>query len=512
MKKGILALLTLALMLTLAACGQAPEVPAVSEETAGLQETEAEPSGFDSNMEVRREPMEISLHPFTQEELDRAQELVEKFLDEIAREPGTLTYQVERIAYDPIMTDVHVRQKMAGAPVDGLLGRDYYARQISFAVTYSATYDHEKTFMQDVSHEVMGVHLGRENEEAPWEYESHGVPVERYSGQAMSAQELQELPDTGGRALAGYEIDGEGYWLYLWDEQVGGPSLLMKEAPEETQREETEPVFTEPPIEETGPKPVWDESTYQSGTPVSPQPGDTKDTWNPDLAENYPADEDCTDLELLEKWLAVEDLTIDDLEERGCSQLVLAAAQETDGVQTITVCYQKQADGSWCAAKGRMQGWTGSNGIMHGRRRNSNTSPAGLWSLGLAFGNSPKPVGLKMPWRDVTPDSDWVCDENSIYFNTWQERGDPGITEAWSDDVEHLEDYPSAYAYACVIRFNTPPYNIPERGCAIFFHCSKGATAGCIGLPRADMVDTLLWLDPAQNPYILITGCQKETD
>ena len=50
---------------------------------------------------------------------------------------------------------------------------------------------------------------------------------------------------------------------------------------------------------------------------------------------------------------------------------------------------------------------------------------------------------------------------------------------------------------------------IPERGCAIFFHCSKGATGGCIGLPEADMVNTLLWLDPQENPYILITGYQR---
>ena len=83
------------------------------------------------------------------------------------------------------------------------------------------------------------------------------------------------------------------------------------------------------------------------------------------------------------------------------------------------------------------------------------------------------------------------------------------ILDLWSDDVEHLEDYQSAYAYACVIRFNTAPYTIPERGCAIFFHCSKGATGGCIGLPEADMVNTLLWLDPQENPYILITGYQR---
>lgn len=275
-----------------------------------------------------------------------------------------------------------------------------------------------------------------------------------------------------------------------------------------TEVSQSEP-FEQPPV--TAPAAVWDESTYQVGAPIEPQPGDTQNMWNPALSEDYPADEDCSDMELLEKWMVVEGLTMEDLDECGCDQLVLVAACETDGVQTNTLCYERQADGNWSSVSGLtwMHGWTGSNGIMHGRERNTNTSPAGIWSLGVAFGNSDKPDGLKMPWRDVTPDTDWVCDADSVYFNTWQEWDDPTISEPWSDDVEHLEDYPNAYAYACVIRFNTPPYVVPKRGCAIFFHCSKGATGGCIGLPESDMVNTLLWLDPDKNPYILISGYQK---
>jgi L,D-peptidoglycan transpeptidase YkuD (ErfK/YbiS/YcfS/YnhG family) len=115
-----------------------------------------------------------------------------------------------------------------------------------------------------------------------------------------------------------------------------------------------------------------------------------------------------------------------------------------------------------------------------------------------------------MPWGNVTPNSDWVCDANSIYFNTWQERDDPTLESGWDyGDVEHLEDYVTQYAYAVVIQYNTPPYTIPDRGCAIFLHCSRGATGGCIGLNETDMLDTLLWLDPELNPHILITGYQK---
>lgn len=156
-----------------------------------------------------------------------------------------------------------------------------------------------------------------------------------------------------------------------------------------------------------------------------------------------------------------------------------------------------------------MNGHTGSNGISHNRKRNTNTSPAGLWELGTAFGNSEKPSGIKIPWRNITPNSDWVCDANSIYFNTWQERDDPTLEGSWGyEDVEHLEDYVSQYAYVCVIKYNTQPYTIPDRGCAIFLHCSKGATGGCIGLEEDDMVNTLCWLDPNLNPYIFISGHQ----
>lgn len=506
---------------------EGPPTPLAEDETYTLtpapmmssipEATDSEPTGLTvaPDFEVRRAPEEVDLYPFTDQEMASALEAVHKHLDDVSKEIGVLTYEVECIAYDPIMTDVHIRQKMSGDPVVGWTEDDYYQRQISFAVTYSATYDHEKSPMQDAEHIVTSVNLVREDSQSPWEFYSNGAPVEEYSRQAMSVNELAKITDESGRVLAGYVVD-DAYWLYLCDDSTGETQFFEKirnfqstqqESPQSESLEKTDKSI-EP---NSAPIAVWDESTYQEGSPITPQPGDTQNTWKPSLAATFPADGNCSDMELLEKWMTVEGLTIEDLEERGCEQLVLVVARETDGVQTYTLCYQKQIDGSWNSVDGLtwMQGWTGSNGIMHRRKRDSNTSPAGLWSLGLAFGNSKKPEGLNMPWRDVTSNTDWVCDEGSIYFNTWQERDDPTLLETWSDDVEHLENYATAYAYACVIRFNTPPYMIPERGCAIFLHCSKGATGGCIGLPEADLVNTLLWMNPKRNPYILITGYQK---
>jgi L,D-peptidoglycan transpeptidase YkuD (ErfK/YbiS/YcfS/YnhG family) len=115
-----------------------------------------------------------------------------------------------------------------------------------------------------------------------------------------------------------------------------------------------------------------------------------------------------------------------------------------------------------------------------------------------------------VPWRDITDRSDWVCDDDSLYFNTWQERDDPTLTDDWNrNDTEHLADYDETYTYACIIEYNTPPYVVPNRGCAIFLHVSDHPTEGCVGLLTEDMIRVLRWLDPHRNPHILISGYEK---
>lgn len=282
-------------------------------------------------------------------------------------------------------------------------------------------------------------------------------------------------------------------------------------APPETMLTETIPEETAPspeasPTTPETPSSPWVMSIPQKGPPITPQPGDTTATWNPQCASMFPADEDCGDAMLLEKYLTVEGLSWADLSARDCRQLVLVVG--TGENEAHITCYRREMQG-WVAEDHLtgMTGWTGKKGVAHDRKRNSLTSPAGLWALGEAFGNATEPEGLHLLWRDVTGNSDWVCDDQSGYYNTWQERDDPTLTDTWNyADVEHLEDYPESYAYACIIRYNTPPYTVPERGCAIFFHCAKGPTEGCIGLPETDFLRMLLWLDAEKMPYVLIVA------
>ncbi len=303
------------------------------------------------------------------------------------------------------------------------------------------------------------------------------------------------------------------------EKEITQPEVVAPTLPEETVPPTTVPVLpenlpeativTEATMPPTETVPDEEEPSFEQGTVF--QYGDTTPTWDENRVDGYPADEACTDEMLLEKWLHVEGLTLQDLENRNCFQLLMTVACPTDGVETINVCYEKQADGQWISIPelSRLPGHVGKNGIKHNRVINSYTSPAGLWALGMAFGNSPEPDGLMLPWRDVTNESDWVCDPASRYFNTWQERNDPTLTETWDyEEGEHLADYPRSYAYSCVIEFNTDPYTIPSRGCAIFLHCGESYTAGCVSLPERDLLKVLLWLDPSKNPYILITGTE----
>lgn len=266
---------------------------------------------------------------------------------------------------------------------------------------------------------------------------------------------------------------------------------------------EAVPVVPQPP--------EWDGSDIQQGEPIIPQPGETGDSWELSRGEAFPPDEDCTPVQLLQKWLAVEGLSFDDLALRGCTQLVLAAATREDGTAARISCYAFE-DNAWQAVPGLwgLDGYVGSNGISHHRKRNTRQSPAGLWALGSAFGLADRPEGLRLAWRDITPQSDWVCDADSPYFNTWQERDDPAVTLWDLRDVEHLADFDPTYRYACVIEYNTPPYTVPERGCAIFLHCSDHPTSGCVGLLEENMRQVLLWLEPRENPQILITGWPME--
>ena len=103
----------------------------------------------------------------------------------------------------------------------------------------------------------------------------------------------------------------------------------------------------------------------------------------------------------------------------------------------------------------------------------------------------------------ITNCSWWIGDSSAPDYNQWREdcSGEAG--------GEHLMDYVldrGLYRQAIAVGFNLGQVRSgPGSGSAIFVHYATGDTAGCVGVTsRDELTATIRWLDPAQNPTILI--------
>ncbi|MGF2716487.1 L,D-transpeptidase family protein, partial [Bacillus cereus] len=141
-------------------------------------------------------------------------------------------------------------------------------------------------------------------------------------------------------------------------------------------------------------------------------------------------------------------------------------------------------------------GYLGKQGFAHEMSEYVNASPRGKYTIGTAFGRYDNP-GTKLPYRKITSNDVWVDDSNSQYYNTWQQKP---VNGRWNS-AENMNV--SAYDYGFAINYNTE--RTPHKGSAIFFHVSDSWTAGCTGVSKQNVVNTLKWLDPSKNPVIVQT-------
>jgi L,D-peptidoglycan transpeptidase YkuD (ErfK/YbiS/YcfS/YnhG family) len=188
----------------------------------------------------------------------------------------------------------------------------------------------------------------------------------------------------------------------------------------------------------------------------------------------------------------------------GGTQLITAVAPDT-GSTTGTVTWWDRrggADGRWVAA-GSAPARFGSGGLTEGSRRvqGTSTTPTGLYDLPYAFGIEPAPRGTAYRYRPVHEDSWWCQDNASRSYNRWTE---PRPADCRATESEHLITYTAQYAHALVVGFN---YDRPVRGrgAGIFLHVDgRGATAGCVSVPKEAMRRILRWAEPGERPHLAI--------
>ena len=93
----------------------------------------------------------------------------------------------------------------------------------------------------------------------------------------------------------------------------------------------------------------------------------------------------------------------------------------------------------------------------------------------------------------------YIDDPNSKYYNKLV-----NITKVKKDwtSAEHLIDFPTQYEYLIEIKSN--PNNIPNKGSAIFLHCTKNpSTQGCISIHTTFMKKIIMLVN--KNTKIIIS-------
>ena len=144
----------------------------------------------------------------------------------------------------------------------------------------------------------------------------------------------------------------------------------------------------------------------------------------------------------------------------------------------------------------------GKNGLISNKQEGDDCTPIGKFDLGLLLGTHDKIFNKNYDYTKISSDMYWVDDSNSIYYNKLVDV--TKVEKDWNS-AEHLIDYPIQYEYLVEIKNN--PTNIPNKGSAIFLHCSNNtATHGCVSINKKDMEKLVNNIDKNTKINIIVTG------
>jgi L,D-peptidoglycan transpeptidase YkuD (ErfK/YbiS/YcfS/YnhG family) len=179
---------------------------------------------------------------------------------------------------------------------------------------------------------------------------------------------------------------------------------------------------------------------------------------------------------------------------------VISVIADGYGQTTATFTAYERDGAGWRQVFGPWTANIGGSGFAppDAKREGDGRTPSGSYPFDFFFGVEANP-GVRFPWRDVVGTQIvWDDDPSSPRYNEWVDTttGDAGA------GPEPMYNRP-AYNYGAVIAYNAA--RTPGLGSAIFLHVSTGgATAGCVSLPQGQLLDVLRWLDPSQQPRIIM--------
>ncbi|MFT9055316.1 MAG: L,D-transpeptidase family protein [Ethanoligenens sp.] len=177
------------------------------------------------------------------------------------------------------------------------------------------------------------------------------------------------------------------------------------------------------------------------------------------------------------------------------SQVIVVTNNPMNNVNATVSAYEKTGNG-WKMVFSNISALIGQNGMQYDslRRQDTNTTPSGVYGIPFAFGWAQNP-GTKLPYRVADSNSYWDENSGSSTYNRWVE-GNPG------GECEQIATQP-LYKYAMALDYNWN--QTPGKGAGIFIHIKpRYYTGGCVGVGESELVQLMQWVDPTQNPKVLI--------
>jgi len=129
-------------------------------------------------------------------------------------------------------------------------------------------------------------------------------------------------------------------------------------------------------------------------------------------------------------------------------------------------------------------------------------SPAGIFSLSLAFGTIEKSDKIKLPFTKLEEWTECVDDVRSSHYNRIVNRMQIGNYD-WKSSEKMLA-IGEQYDLGVFVEHNREKQ--AGGGSCIFLHIWKdgnSGTAGCTAMARENMETVLYWLDAQKNPVLI---------
>jgi L,D-peptidoglycan transpeptidase YkuD (ErfK/YbiS/YcfS/YnhG family) len=200
----------------------------------------------------------------------------------------------------------------------------------------------------------------------------------------------------------------------------------------------------------------------------------------------------------------------------GTRQLVYVEVPYAESVQgSLWLLRRESATLPWQSQRGPVAVTIGHKGLAWGRgehtgeppvgcrmkQEGDKCSPAGIFKLPFAFGQSESAPSLRLPYTHLSPSMVGVDDPQSRYYN--QVVDSSKVERDWSSN-EAMARHGRLYQWGAFIGHN--PQSVPGGGSCIFLHLWPGpgrGTAGCTAMAEQDIRQVLEWLDPAQEPRLV---------